>query len=210
MQSKKLSRRILLVTVIIVFIIFSVFIFYFIQQRPTLVTKSLEQGEPTKLTEDILISPEEEQPTYGLPVRLKIPSINVDAIVEYVGLTQNGAMDIPKKYASVAWYNLGPRPGEIGNAVIDGHYGWEDGKESIFNNLYKLRKGDKLYIEDDKGEVISFVVREARRYDPEDEASAVFVSNDEKSHLNIITCEGLWNKVSKSYSKRLVVFADKE
>jgi len=35
-------------------------------------------------------------------------------------------------------------------------------------------------------------------------------SSDAKAHLNLITCEGVWDKVSKSYSKRLVVFTDRE
>jgi len=147
----------------------------------------------------------------GEPMRLKIPKINVDTAIEYVGLTSDGAVDVPKNPTNAAWFNLGPRPGNNGSAVITGHYGpWENGKESIFDNLHKLRKGDKLYIEDDKGVIISFVVRESRSYDPKADASDVFGSNDGKSHLNLITCEGVWNKDSKSYSKRLVVFTDKE
>ncbi|MDP1709741.1 MAG: class F sortase, partial [Candidatus Komeilibacteria bacterium] len=59
----------------------------------------------------------------GLPLRLKIPEINVDSVVEYVALTPDGAMDIPKNIGDVAWFNLGPRPGESGNAVIAGHFG---------------------------------------------------------------------------------------
>ncbi|MDO8443215.1 MAG: class F sortase [bacterium] len=146
----------------------------------------------------------------GLPTRLKIPSINVDASVEYVGLTPDGAMDVPKERANVAWFNLGPRPGDNGSAAIAGHYGWKDGKGSAFDNLYKLRKGDKIYVEDDKGVITTFVVRESRRYNPKMDASNVFSSNDGKPHLNLITCEGVWDKVSKTYSKRLVVFTDKE
>jgi len=32
-------------------------------------------------------------------------------------------MDLPKERANVAWFNLGPRPGENDSAVIAGHYG---------------------------------------------------------------------------------------
>lgn len=130
--------------------------------------------------------------------------------IEYVGLAPDGAMDVPKERTNVAWFNLGQRPGENGSAVIAGHYGWKNMEGSVFDDLHKLRKGDKLYIEDEKGATITFVVRESRRYDPQADASAVFGSNDEKAHLNLVTCEGEWDKVSKIYSKRLVVFADKE
>lgn len=146
-----------------------------------------------------------------LPARLKIPKIKVDTALESVGLTAQGAVDVPKGPINAAWFNLGPRPGENGNAVITGHYGvWKNGIPTVFNNLYKLLPGDKLYTEDNNGVTTTFVVRELRTYDQKADAPDVFTSSDEKSHLNIITCSGAWNKISKSYPKRLVVFADKE
>ncbi|MDO8504971.1 MAG: class F sortase [bacterium] len=151
------------------------------------------------------------QAVIGLPIRLKIPKIKVNAPVEHVGLTRDGAMGVPKSIANTAWFALGPRPGEIGTAVIDGHYGfWKNGKRGVFNNLHKLRKGDRIYVEDGKGKMITFVVREIKRYDPNADASEVFSSSDGKAHLNLITCEGVWDAISKNYSKRLVVFTDKE
>ncbi|MDO8655387.1 MAG: sortase, partial [bacterium] len=153
----------------------------------------------------------EEQVSLGLPTRLKIPSIRVDAGFQYVGLASDGAMDAPKGPADVGWFNLGPRPGENGSAVIAGHYGrWKTGEGSVFDDLNKLSQGDKLYVEDEKGAVVTFVVRESRKYDPNADASDVFGSNDGKSHLNLVTCEGVWDKVSKTYSNRLVVFTDRE
>jgi LPXTG-site transpeptidase (sortase) family protein len=88
-----------------------------------------------------------------------------------------------------------------------GHIGYKAG--SAFDNLSKLRLGDKLYVEDDRGIVTSFVVREIKKYNAKDDASAVFVSSDGKSHLNLVTCAGIWNRISKRYSQRLVIFTDK-
>jgi LPXTG-site transpeptidase (sortase) family protein len=153
----------------------------------------------------------QEEIVQGLPTNLKIPSINVDANVLSVGLTPAGAMDTPKGPSDVAWFNLGKRPGESGSAVITGHYGtWKTGGGSVFDNLNKLSKGDKLYVTADDGTTTTFVVRETRNYDPKADATNVFSSDDDNSHLNLITCEGTWNKDSKSYSQRLVVFTDKE
>lgn len=147
---------------------------------------------------------------YGIPVRILIPKIDVDASLESVGVTADGEMDIPKNPSDAAWFNLGPRPGEYGSAVISGHYGWKNGIAAVFDDLSKLNKGDKIYVEDDKGNAISFTVREIRSYDPDADASDVFNADDGGSHLNLITCEGIWNADLKSYSKRLVVFTDKE
>jgi LPXTG-site transpeptidase (sortase) family protein len=181
-------------------------IFYFTQLRSDFVD------------ENVAIPPEQEQlnpssseVTVGLPIRLKIPAINVDATVESLGLTPQGNMDTPKGPDNVAWFNLGSRPGEDGSAVIAGHYGtWKNGKGSVFDNLHKLQPGDKIITEDENGVIVTFIVRESRNFDPKADASDVFSSDDERAHLNLITCEGTWNKDSKSYSERLVVFADKE
>lgn len=153
---------------------------------------------------------EQRKASSALPVRLMIPVINVDAAVEYVGVAPDGAMDTPKGPDNVAWFELGPLPGGIGSAVIDGHSGWKDGRAAAFDNLYKLHTGDKIYVKDGTGTTTSFVVREIRNYDPAADDSDVFGSTDGKAHLNLITCEGVWNAVSRSYSERLVVFADKE
>lgn len=200
---KILSKR----TLFIIFLIgcaSSPVLFYFISKNST-------QNSLIMPVVNTTVLPSQEQTSYGLPTRLKIPAINVDAAVEHLGLTSDGSMDVPKKGVNVAWFNLGPQPGENGSAVIAGHYGrWKNGEGSVFDNLNKLRQGDKIYIEDDKGTTLSFVVRESRSYDLNADASDVFYSNDGKSHLNLITCEGVWNAVSKSYSQRLVVFTDKE
>lgn len=153
---------------------------------------------------------EQEQANFGLAVRIKIPKINVNSAIEPVSLTLDGAMDTPKSPGNVAWFEFGPLPGETGSAVIAGHYGWKDGKVAVFDNLYKLQKGDKLFMENEKGATITFVVREIRMYNSKADASDIFVSNDGKSHLNLITCNGVWDETEKSYSNRLVVFTDKE
>lgn len=147
--------------------------------------------------------------TPRLPKRLIIPSINVNVAIDYVGLTADGSMDIKANPEIVGWYMLGPRPGDKGNAVIAGHYGWEaNGTPAIFNNIQKLNKGDELSVIDQKGQTFTFVVREIRKYSPEADASAVFKSKDNSSHLNLITCNGVWVNDKQSYSNRLVVFAD--
>lgn len=154
-------------------------------------------------------APQSRQP--GLPLRLRIPAISLDVIIAQVGLTAGGAMDEPKTPHEPAWYNLGPRPGEAGSAVIAGHYGqWANGDPSVFDHLHLLRPGHKIHIDAADGATITFVVREKRSYDPAADASTVFNARDGRPHLNLITCEGAWNKTSRSYSKRLVVFSDKE
>lgn len=209
-----LSKRTLLVIIIVEFIVSSALVFYLVLRKYnpsiSLVASGQTYNDSLALNNNITISKSDIKPSFGLPLRLKIPIIGVDSAVEYVGLTADGAMDTPKNQADVAWYQLGKRPGENGRAVIAGHYGWKAKKESAFDNLYKLRAGDKIYVEDDDGYTIIFVVSGNRRYKENADAVDVFTSNDGKAHLSLITCEGTWDEISKSYPNRLVVFAEKE
>ncbi len=154
--------------------------------------------------------PPAELSSSTLPARLVIPKISVDAFVEYLGLTSTGAMDVPKGPSDVAWFDLGPRPGEIGDAVIAGHYGWKDNIPASFDNLSKLKIGDEIYVEDYSGATTTFVVKEIGNFDKNADSANVFDSSDGKAHLNLVTCEGIWNAAEKSYSDRLVVFTDEE
>jgi len=129
-------------------------------------------------------------------------------VVEQVALTADGTLDVPKNHFNAGWYKFGPRPGQIGSSVIDGHVNWINGSTAAFAELHKLKVGDKIKIQDDNGAVISFIVRESRSYDAAANASDVFSSTDGKAHLNLITCQ--WDRNAQQYSKRLVIFTDKE
>jgi LPXTG-site transpeptidase (sortase) family protein len=198
---KSLSRLTLVIIVLVA--AFSAFLLLFFIRR------NQPERLSIKSTLNALATPNSEQASSALPVRLKIPSINVDAAVEYVGLTQDGRVDVPKGPSGVAWFELGPIPGETGSAVVDGHSGWKNGVPAAFDNLYKMQIGDKIYVENQSGTEITFVTREIRSYDKNEAVSDVFNSNDAQAHLNLITCAGDWNAREKTHSKRLVVFADK-
>ncbi len=144
----------------------------------------------------------------GLPVRLKIPIIGVDSAVEDAYITRDGRMDVPQGSVNVAWFALGPHPGQVGSAVIGGHYGIKNNVPFVFYKLNQLKTGDKVFVQDDKGALLTFVVRSIKLYSRNDDATPVFYSDDGLAHLNLITCEGIWNKVDGNYPLRRVVFTD--
>jgi len=144
-----------------------------------------------------------------LPILIKIPALKINAAVEHLGLTTDGAVDSPVGPDDVAWFDEGPVPGSIGSAVIDGHSGWKNNIPAVFDTLKMLKKGDKIYVINNKGVSTTFIVRELKAYGLNDNAPDVFISKDKKAHLNLITCTGVWNAKLKSHSSRLVVFTDK-
>lgn len=171
------------------------------------VVKKLDRFSVKHLDENNLVlginSPEEIS---GLPVRLQIPAIKVDSSVENVGINSEGEMGVPVNTTNVGWFDLGPLPGKIGSAVIAGHLNTADGKDGVFANLYRLKAGDKIFVENDKSEMSTFIVRGSGSFDPE--SANDFFTKSDGIHLNLVTCNGIWDKSKKSYTKRLVVFTD--
>ncbi|MFZ2125250.1 MAG: class F sortase [Candidatus Saccharimonadales bacterium] len=195
-------RRALLVITLVSFAFIVVLI------QPTIFRK-ISQSSSIPLTVKAMGASDHNM-NVGLPIRLKIPAINVDTTITYAGITPDGLMDITKDPNVVAWYELGPRPGQLGSAVIAGHYGWMDEKAAIFNKLHTLSAGDEIFVVDSRGLTTAFVVTRSQKYNPDADAADVFKSNDGKAHLNLVTCNGTWDNAKQSYSNRLVIFADKE
>ena len=146
-------------------------------------------------------------PPVGLPVHLKIPAIKVDTEVEHVGLTDDGAMDVPKNYDNVAWYNLGPRPGEPGNAVIDGHVDSKT-RTAVFWDLRKLKPGDEIIVVGSDGVERKFVVKLLESYKRAEAPLDRIFGAAPGVHLNLITCDGVFDRSRQEYDKNLVVYAD--
>lgn len=144
----------------------------------------------------------------GLPIRLKIPAISVDSAIEDALITPDGRMDVPYGSVNVAWFSLGPKPGREGSAVIGGHFGINAGVKFVFYDLDKLKIGDRIYIIDDENKTLAFQVRRIELFERNADATTVFTSNDGLAHLNLITCEGIWNRANDTYPSRRVVFTD--
>lgn len=142
----------------------------------------------------------------GLPVRLEIPTIGVDSFIEDAYITPGGAMEVPSGTVDVAWFALGPHPGQVGSAVVGGHFGIQKDVPFVFYNLSKLKIGDNVYVVDDEGNTIKFVVNSTSLFAANADATNVFTSSDGLAHLNLITCEGIWNEVAGEYPSRTVVF----
>lgn len=146
-------------------------------------------------------------PMPGIPQTISIPKINVNTKVESVGMDSKGRMDVPKNGEETAWYSPGYKPGMNGSAVIDGHLDLVTGAPAVFWNLKKLTSGDTITVSEDNGKKYTFAVDHLTKY-PDDNfpIKEVFAATDVPM-LNLITCNGVWDKASKNYSDRLVVYA---
>ena len=146
-------------------------------------------------------------PAYYAPTRLIIPQLGVDTPIENVGVTADGAMDTPKNFDQVGWYSLGAKPGDMGSSVFAGHLDTESGTPAVFYYLSQLSEGDEFQIIDETGRTLTFRIYQTGSY-PESAfpLADVFEKTDGR-YVNLITCHGIWQYGSSTYSDRFVVSA---
>ena len=142
------------------------------------------------------------------PNRLIISSIGLDTTVEMVGVLHDGNLATPSlgPWDDVGWYAAGPRPGEVGSAVIDGHLDRPGGSPAVFWNLRDLHVGDSVMIIDTAGGTERFRVTRIALYHPQQAPVHQIFGDESGSHLNLITCAGDWIASQHQTALRLVVY----
>lgn len=154
---------------------------------------------PSNPTPNIIVS---------APLKIEIPKINVITSVESVGLDNKERMDIPKNVYNVGWYNLGPKPGELGSSVIDGHLDTQSGSPAVFYYLSSLTQGDVIKIIDESNNTYTYQVTDKQTYDFDKVPMEKIFARRDKRRLNLITCDGVFDQGTRNYSKRLVVYSE--
>ncbi len=128
-------------------------------------------------------------------------------MIEHVGLAPDGAMDVPRHYANTAWYQLGPRPGEPGNAVVAGHVDSAVAGRAVFWDLRRLAPGDAIVVVGDDGVERRFVVTGQEQYHRADFPLTRVFGPADGARLNLITCDGTFDQQRREYDQNLVVYA---
>ena len=172
----------------------------------TLHESPLRAGEPSPVhpahaAGEAPSQPDPPAPT--TPERLKIATIGLDARIESLGLTPEGNIDVPRDAGDAGWYELGPRPGSPGDAVIVGHLDSQAGP-AVFWRLARVCPGDRVVVVYGDGVQVDFRVQRLASYDvgrPPPDLS----SPHGPARLTLITCSGSWN--GSTYRNRLLVEA---
>ncbi len=139
-------------------------------------------------------------------VRVRIPSLGVDAPILQMGVDAAGAMEIPQSSSTVAWYGFTALPGTAGNAVMAGHVTW-GGARAVFNQLQALRPGDAIEVQTGEGGV-RYAVQRTYLVRPEEADIAHIIGPREGPQtLTLITCGGEFDSSAREYDHRVIVFA---
>jgi sortase (surface protein transpeptidase) len=141
----------------------------------------------------------------GWPKILSIPRFGVRAAVESLKFNTISDVKAPYKWADVAWYNRGPRPGDRGRATIFGHL---DSVccPAVFWQLHLLHAGDIVQVAYKTGKLEKFRVMWQGTY-LNAHMPVKFMFGRTKEHgLTLITCAGVFHRDGTGYDHKLVVY----
>lgn len=149
--------------------------------------------------------------TYNVPAdqprSITIDKINLSGFIQRVGVDKNNNIGVPTSVGYAGWFVRSAKPGDAGLSVIDGHVSGRYAA-ALFKRLPELRVGDSFAVEFGDRSIRNFAVVATSTL-PASEAGQFVLEKrgDIDRQLNLITCEGVFNKHTQQYDKRLIIVA---
>ncbi|MEU4770737.1 class F sortase [Micromonospora sp. NPDC023644] len=143
------------------------------------------------------------------PTTIAIPRIGVDAAIMPLGTNPDGTVQVPplERAQLAGWYEPGPSPGEIGNAVIVGHVDSAAIGPAVFFSLGALQPGDTITVTRQDGQQATFTVESVKAYPKTEFPTEQVYGPSNRPGLRVVTCGGTFDEAAGSYPDNVVVFA---
>jgi hypothetical protein len=140
------------------------------------------------------------------PVALRAPAIDLDVPLGTLGVTADGAIEVPEDPGDAGWLRVGAVPGRTGPAVVAGHVDSAEGP-AVFARLGELAAGDVVEVDLDDGTTVTFDVVGTQRHAKDDFPTDAVYGPSPVPALRLITCGGDFDRRASSYVDNVVVFA---
>jgi hypothetical protein len=142
-----------------------------------------------------------------LPVRVRIPTIGVDADITELGLNPDRTLEVPSDFDETGWWTGRSVPGEPGPSIVVGHVDSTAGP-AVFYRLRDLTPGDIVEVDRDDGSVARFRVTETIMAPKDDFPTERVYDELDGTTLRLITCGGEFDSERRSYRSNHIVFAE--
>lgn len=158
----------------------------------------------------------------GVPARLLIPALGVNAAFERIGLDHTAPPDArgrqplgnPTDRTKAGWYAAGPRPGGGTGTVLTNGHTYRD-NSAIFTEDFasRIAVGQLIHVRQDNGSLCSYRVSrvwrevDAGRDYPRIVSSQKLYNFSGPERLFLTTCGGSWNAVAQDYDQISLLIA---
>ena len=175
---------------------------YHSEMEPPCAVEPSDAIEPLfrEYTEEILTS---------RPVRMRIPALSLDYIVQGTGADESGTMQIVPALAVISWFELSSIPGNRGNAIFGGHNSWGGVRSRIFT-LDGMEIGDELIIEYADGTSLRFLMESVFVYELKTAPAHLIMNVLGEARVTLITCKGPFNTTIGTSDNRIVAVFKEE
>lgn len=147
-----------------------------------------------------------EELAAAAPAVVTIPAIGVRSDLLHLGITPDGAAEVPADHDLAGWFSGGGRPGWIGPTVLLGHVDSVDGP-AVFHRLRELRPGDVVEVTTAGGTVARYAVERIEQVAKDAFPTFAVFGASPEDVLRLVTCAGEFDRGERSYADNLVVHA---
>jgi LPXTG-site transpeptidase (sortase) family protein len=175
-----------------------------LEPSPTAQPESFFGATSTRIDATVLPTAE----TAGIPTRVRIPALNIDAPVDVVALDFANRVEVPEDVQRTGWYRFAANPmtGQ-GSTVIVGHRDGVRQGAGAFFDLDKAAIGDRVTVITEDGSPLRYRIVARESFDKGNVPFAELFAVTGSPRLTLITCGGPFDATTLGYTDNVVVTA---
>jgi Sortase domain len=146
--------------------------------------------------------------TSSVPIRIRIPAINVDAPLTALAVSHRRHLSaaLERNRNLAAWYQNGVVPGAVGPAIIAGYVdNWRG--TAVFHDLDSLHAGDTIDVDRADGTTAEFAADAVDSYDGRRFPEGAVFGHVDRPELRVVAYGAGFDKRQQEHRGTVVVFA---
>ena len=152
-------------------------------------------------------TPPAQAPAEPAPRFLTVEGTTINMPIVEVGVSPDGAMEIPEPFNEAGWYRFGPAPGAAaGTAVVAAHVDTTS-DSAPFSQLKSLAPGTLVTVQREGAQPLTFRVTGVELMAKDAFDGASIFRRDGPPELKLVTCGGRWLDEQQDYGDNVIVTA---
>lgn len=152
-------------------------------------------------------TPPAQTPRDPAPRFLSVAGTTITMPIVEVGVSPDGAMEIPEPFNEAGWYRFGPAPGAAaGTAVVAAHVDTTS-DSAPFSQLKSLASGTLVTVQREGAAPLKFRVTGVELMAKDAFDGGSIFRRDGPPELKLVTCGGRWLDEQQDYGDNVIVTA---